>query len=117
VEAAELMVAMNKYTVSYARTLLAATPEAQLVPGKRRGVGKGFTEEQLALMQRESASLDREFRLVDETYGADHLDLVLAKGYLARLIENPRVAKYLRDHHRDIALEFIRIVEQQATAV
>ncbi len=26
VEAAELMVAMNKYTVSYARTLLAATP-------------------------------------------------------------------------------------------
>lgn len=117
VEAAELMVAMNKYTVSYARTLLAATPEAQLVPGKRRGVGKGVTEEQLALMQRESAGLDREFRLVDETYGADHLDLVLAKGYLARLIENPRVAKYLREHHRDIALEFIRIVEQQATAV
>ena len=61
--------------------------------------------------------LDREFRLLDGTYGADHLDLVLAKGYLARLIENPRVAKYLRDHHRDIALEFIRIVEQQATAV
>ena len=117
VEAAELMVAMNKYTVSYARTLLAATPQTQLVPGKRRGPGTGVTEEQLALMQRESAGLDREFRLVDETYGADHLDLVLAKGYLARLIENPRVAKYLRDHHRDIALEFIRIVEQQATAV
>jgi RepB plasmid partitioning protein/ParB-like nuclease domain len=117
VEAAELMVAMNKYTVSYVRTLLAATPQAQLVPGKRRGAGTGVTEEQLALMQRESAGLDREFRLVDETYGADHLDLVLAKGYLARLIENPRVAKYLRDHHRDIALEFIRIVEQQATAV
>jgi hypothetical protein len=116
IEAAELMVAMNKYTVSYAKTLLAATPEAQLVPGKRRGVGGGVTEEQLALMQRESAGLDREFRLLDETYGADHLDLVLAKGYLARLIENPRVAKYLRDHHRDIAREFIRMVEQQATA-
>ncbi len=117
VEAAELMTAMNKFTVSYARTLLVATPEAQLVPGKARASGKGVTEEQIALMQRESAGLDREFRLVDETYGADHLDLVLAKGYLARLIENPRVAKYLRDHHRDIALEFIRIVEQQATAV
>ena len=36
--------------------------------------------------------------------------------YLARLIENPRVTKYLREHHREIALEFIRIVERQATA-
>lgn len=116
VEAAELMVAMNNFTVSYARTLLAATPDAQLVPGKRPRMPRGVTEEQLSLMQRESASLDRDFRLIEETYGADHLDLVLAKGYLARLIENPRVARYLREHHREIALEFLRIVERQATA-
>lgn len=116
VEAAELMVAMNNFTISYAKTLLAATPESQLVPGKRTRLPKGVTEEQLSLMRRESASLDRDFRLIEETYGADHLDLVLAKGYLARLIENPRVAKYLREHHREIALEFIRIVERQATA-
>jgi hypothetical protein len=116
VEAAELMVAMNNFTVSYAKTLLAATPDAQLVPGKRARTHKGVTEEQLTLMRRESASLDRDFRLIEETYGADHLDLVLAKGYLARLVENPRVAKYLREHHREIALEFIRIVERQATA-
>lgn len=44
------------------------------------------------------------------------LDLVLAKGYLARLVENPRIAKNLREHHREISLEFIRIVERQATA-
>jgi hypothetical protein len=116
VEAAELMVAMNNFTASYAKTLLAATPEPQLVPGKRARTPKGVTEEQLNLMRRESASLDRDFRLIEETYGADHLDLVLAKGYLARLIENSRVAKYLREHHREIALEFIRIVERQATA-
>ena len=30
IEAAELMVAMNKYTISYAKSLLAATPQAQL---------------------------------------------------------------------------------------
>jgi hypothetical protein len=110
------MVAMNNFTVSYAKTLLVATPDAHLVPGKRARTHKGVTEEQLTLMRRESASLDRDFRLIEETYGADHLDLVLAKGYLARLIENPRVAKYLREHHREIALEFIRIVERQATA-
>src|SRR3972149_12190154 len=31
IEAAELMVAMNKYTISYGRSLLAATPQDQLV--------------------------------------------------------------------------------------
>ena len=31
IEAAELMVAMNKYTISYAKSLLAATPQTQLV--------------------------------------------------------------------------------------
>lgn len=116
VEAAELMVAMNKFTISYARTLLAATGEAQLVPGKRRHKPKGVTEEQLALMQRESASLDREFRLIEESYAVDHLDLVLVRGYLARIIGNPKIAEYLQRHQPEIASEFARIVEQQATA-
>ena len=80
VEAAELMVAMNKFTISYAKTLLAATPDAQLAQGRRRIKPRGVTEEQLVLMQRESANLDREFRLIEESYGADHLDLVLARG-------------------------------------
>jgi hypothetical protein len=55
VEAAELMVAMNNFTISYAKTLLAATPEPQLVPGKRARTPKGVTEEQLNLMRREGA--------------------------------------------------------------
>lgn len=116
VEAAELMVAMNKFTISYARTLLAATSEAQLTPGKRRHKPKGVTEEQLALMQRESASLDREFRLIEESYAVDHLDLVLVRGYLARIIGNTKIAEHLQRHQPEIAAEFARIVEQQATA-
>lgn len=116
VEAAELMVAMNKFTIGYARTLLAATPEAQLIPGKRRPKPKGVTDEQLALMQRESASLDRDFRLIEENYAADHLDLVLVRGYLARMVGNPRISEYLQRHHPEIAAEFIQIAERQATA-
>lgn len=116
IEAAELMVAMNKFTISYARTLLAATAEGQLVPGRRQHKPKGVTEEQLALMQRESASLDRDFRLIEESYAADHLDLVLVRGYLARMVSNPRICEYLQRHHPEIAAEFIQIAERQATA-
>jgi hypothetical protein len=116
VEAAQLMVAMNTFTISYARTLLAATPEGQLAPGKRRFRQSGVTEEQFALMQRESASLDREFRLIEDSYAADHLDLVLARGYLSRLIGNPRVAPYLERCHPEILSELVQIAQRQEPA-
>ena len=111
IEAAEVMVAMNKFTINYAQTLLAATPDSQLLPGRKPRKVKGLTDEQLAVMQRETANLDREFRLIEQSYGADHLDLVLAKGYLAKLVGNGRVARYLEQYHREILAEFMTIAE------
>jgi len=69
------------------------------------------TDEQLVLMQKESANLDREFRLIEESYGPDHLDLVLAKGYIGRLVGNERVSRYLALHHKDILSELVQITE------
>jgi len=111
VEVAQNMVAMNKFTISYARTLLAGTPDSQLAAGRRRLKPRGVTDEQMVLMQRESATLDREFRLIEESYGPDHLDLVLAKGYIGRLLSNARVSRYLEQHHKDILSELLQIAE------
>lgn len=111
VEVAQNMVVMNKFTISYAKTLLAATPEDQLAAGRRRIKPRGVTDEQLILMQRESANLDREFRLIEESYGPDHLDLVLAKGYIGRLVGNERVSRYLQQHHKDMLSALIQIKE------
>lgn len=109
VEVAQNMVAMTKFTISYAKTLLAGTPDSQLAAGRRRIKPHGVTDEQLVLMQRESANLDREFRLIEESYGPDHLDLVLAKGYLGRLVNNERISRYLEQHHKDILSELLQI--------
>jgi hypothetical protein len=46
------------------------------------------TDEQLSIMQRESATPDREFRVIKESYGLDHFDLVLDKRYLGRMLAN-----------------------------
>ena len=110
IEAAELMITMNRYSTGYAKSLVAATPEDQLIAGRRKII-KGLTTEQIALMERESASLDREFKLVEQTYGADHLDLVLATGYVNRLLSNARVVRYLAQRHPEILEEFQRIVD------
>ena len=116
IEAAELMVAMNKYTIGYARSLVAATPQAQLAEGYRPKSVKGLSSEQVALMERESANLDREFRIAEQSYGTDHLDLVLANGYLGKLLGNARVVRYLAQHQQEILLEFQRLVEVEGVA-
>ena len=111
IEAAELMVAMNKYTVSYARSLLAATPLAQLKDPAMPKAIRGVSKEQIAMMERESANLEREVRLAERTYGADHLDLVLARGYVAKLLGNVRIVRYLAQNHTEFLPEFQRIAE------
>jgi hypothetical protein len=111
IEAAELMVAMNKYTCSYARSLLAATPKDQLVEPEKPKSIKGLSTEQMALMERESANLEREFKIVEQSYGTDHLDLVLAKGFLAKLLRNARVVRYLAQRHAGILAEFQKLAE------
>ncbi len=50
-------------------------------------------------------------KLIEDSYGPDHLDLVLARGYLVSLIENDEVSRYLAQNHREILSEFRRISE------
>lgn len=102
VEAAELMVAMNNFSNSYVRSLVAATPKAQLAPGYQPRAPKGLSDEQVALMERESASLAREFKVAEQTYGADHLDLVLPNGYVSKLLRNSRVVGYLAKNFQEL---------------
>ena len=115
IEAAELMVAMNRYTISYARSLVAASSECQLVEQKKKKV-KGLSPEQVARMETEAARLQRDFKMIEQDYGADHLDLVLAIGYVGRLLANARVVRYLAQQHPEILAEFQKIAELQNAA-
>jgi hypothetical protein len=115
IEAAELMTAMNRYTLGYARALLVATPPDQIVTrGRRVRKVKGLSDRQLGLMEKEQASLERELRVAEKSYGADHLDLVLAKGYLGKLLRNTQLVSYLAQHHSEILAEFQRIIVSES---
>ena len=116
IEATELMVAMNKYTFGYAKSLVAATPQDQLAEGYKPKRVRGLTSEQVALMERETANLDREFRIAEQSYGTDHLDLVIASGYIGKLLGNAKVVRYLGMHQKEILLEFQKLVELEAAA-
>ncbi|OHD05240.1 plasmid partitioning protein RepB C-terminal domain-containing protein [Sphingopyxis sp. RIFCSPHIGHO2_12_FULL_65_19] len=108
IEVAETMIAMNRYSRPYAQSLVAATPQSQLVDEQRKVV-RGLSDEQIDHMEREASNIDREFRMVEQSYGTDHLDLVLAMGYVCRLIENLRIVHHLAKHHPELLAEFQRI--------
>jgi hypothetical protein len=107
---------MNKFTTSYAKSLVAATPQAQLVESDKPKQVRGLSDEQIATMERESISLQREFRIAEKSYGADHLDLVLTNGYVGKLLGNVRVVRYLAQHHTDILTEFQKLSETETVA-
>jgi ParB-like chromosome segregation protein Spo0J len=110
IEAAELMLAANNFSEAYARALLAATPRDQLVNAQAKRIS-GVSFEQMARMEREMANLQRDLKLVEDSYGDDVLNLVVARGYLAKLLKNPNVARYLERHQADIARELQDLIE------
>lgn len=115
IEVVQSMITMNRYSIAYVRSLVAATSSDQLV-GTRKRRERGLTEEQLDLMQRESENLEREFRLVEEGYSSDHLDFVFASGYVQRLLSNARVVRHMAQWHPEILGQFQRLADLREAA-
>lgn len=111
VECVELMVSANNITVAYAEALLVATPAEMLVDGKKPQKLTGVTQEQMSRMEREMANLQGQYKLVEQTYAEDVLNLVLARGYLAKLLENKSVARYIKQRRPEVLEQFEVIVE------
>ena len=113
IEAADLMIGQNNFSIMFARAIRAATPESQLVTA-RKGRGTGTqtpSGQQIARKERELAALQTQVRSVDETYGIDNLHLTVARGYIAKLLANSRVVRWLTTHQQDYLSEFQRIAE------
>lgn len=110
IEVAELMVSAGNVSSSYAQALLAGTKQADLARPERPKNVRGMTPEQMARMEREMESLQQDFKAVDATYGDDVLALVIAIGYLSKLIANKKIERYLAQHHAEILSQFRTII-------
>lgn len=113
IESADLMIGQSNFTVMLARALRGATPENQLASARKgRGNGKPTPSgQQIARMERELAALQTQVKSVEETYGIDNLHLTVARGYVAKLLANGRVNRWLTAHHQDYLSEFQKIAE------
>ncbi|AND86599.1 bll0873 [Bradyrhizobium diazoefficiens USDA 110] len=114
IEMAELLINANNYSVGYASAILAGTPQAQLVNSTTPKRIKGMTAEALSRMEGELSRLQQAITSIQDTYGQDHLHLTVLRGYLAKLVDNTKVAKYLERRHPEFFSEFRNIVETTA---
>lgn len=111
VEVARLMNDSGVYTQSYALALLAATPQDLLVHPQKPKRIRGLDADKMARMEAEMEGLQKDFQLIEDNYAIDVMSLTFAKGYLAALLSNARVVKYLAAAQPDILREFERITE------
>jgi hypothetical protein len=80
------------------------------VEGKKPRKLTGVSPEQMAKMEREMSNLQGQYKLVEQNYGQDVFNLVLAKVYLAKLLENESARLYVAQHHPDLMVEFESII-------
>ena len=62
-------------------------------------------------MERAMSNLQGQYKSVEQTYGQDVLNLVLAKGYLTKLLGNKSVSRFLKQRQPEVLAEFQAIVQ------
>jgi hypothetical protein len=117
IEAAEHMVAGATFTVSFAKALLTVTKAEMLdEPPSPRSLEATSTAAR-AMLTEQNEFLLRDLKLVEESYGTDILSLTVSIGYIERLLDNPKITRYLERHHFDILQALRRLVSDFRTSV
>jgi hypothetical protein len=109
IELAELMVSANNYSKGYAEALLLGTPKDMLVdPGAAR-VRTRISREDLARMENEMETLERDYKAIEDSYADNMLNLTVLRGYVRKLLANPKIVRFLGNRHGEMLGEFERI--------
>jgi hypothetical protein len=114
IEIAELMVAANNFFTGYAEALVLGTHKDQLVnpdePKKKKGMSAG----DIAKMEQEMESLERDLKNITENYTENMFNLTCARGYIKKLLENAKVVRFFNTNHPDIIPEFEAIATTES---
>ncbi|MCD9085822.1 plasmid partitioning protein RepB C-terminal domain-containing protein [Stenotrophomonas sp. SY1] len=109
IEAAELMSGHRTFTTQFARALLHATPDDQLVKPMVTGRKPDITREQISKLERELSLVQSRTMFAEETYGIDNLHLTIARGFLNKILSRPNIVRWLNIQQPEYLAEFQRI--------
>lgn len=113
IEIAELMVSANSFGIGYAEALILGTPKDQLAHPEEPKKKAGSSAEDIARMEEEMESLERDLKAVEDGYADNMLTLTVARGYIRKLVENTKVVRFLNAHHAEILAEFEAVAKAE----
>lgn len=106
IEIAELMVTYNNFFTGYAEALVLGTVEDQRANSSEPKKKKGMSAEDIARMESEMESLERDLKLATDNYTENMFTLQTAQTYIKNLLKNAKVVRYLTANHAEIYSEF-----------
>ncbi|KWD83288.1 plasmid partitioning protein RepB C-terminal domain-containing protein [Burkholderia ubonensis] len=117
IDAAHAMINLDNYSGKFALAMLETTPEDQLADTVEKRQEKSGTIEAIQRLERELAVLQADTKLLEENYGPDSLKLVVIKTYVASLLDNARVVRWLAQFRSDYLQQLQLIAEVKTLAV
>jgi len=112
IEAVEMMIAANRFTATYASMILITTrPEGLSAAESKKKLEPEVSLENIARMEREMERLHQDYQAVEDGMGDTMLSLVVAKGFITRLLRNENIFKYLSRNHADLLVSLTTTTE------
>lgn len=111
IEMAELMLNAGIYTSTYARGLLMATHDDQLLDPNEHKALPGLSFDDATRMEKEMQVLEQDLQAIEDSHNRNVLNLVLITAYLRKLLDNSAIAKFLNARHADVMAEFKKLVD------
>ncbi|MCX9097320.1 hypothetical protein OKT76_16435 [Providencia rettgeri] len=106
IESVDMMIASNKYSSTYANMMLAASQPNELVAEKKKNSSDPVLG--LAIIEKEMTKLKRNYKISEEKLAELNLSLVVAQGYINKLLKNQSIVSFLKE-------EYISVYEALST--
>jgi len=117
IEMARMMIDANNFHAGYVEGLVLGTRKDQLVSADLPKKKKGMTAEAIAKMEQEMEMLESGMKAITENYKENMFTLQTAHTYIKALLNNLRVAKYLKAKHAEINREFENMAAAETVCI
>lgn len=117
VEVVEHMIANSAFSYTFVRALLYGTKSNYLIDCPKHREMKPDADAAMNRFAIESDCLLTDLKGIENSFGKDALTLTVCQKYIERLLNNPRVVRYLeRKHHESLEALRLWLVKRQLAA-
>ncbi|MCP2086829.1 UNVERIFIED_ORG: hypothetical protein J2Y81_002846 [Paraburkholderia sediminicola] len=114
IDVAHAMINLDNYSGKFVLAMLETTSPDQLVEEEHKDPNRAGAVEAIQRLERELAVLQADTKLLEENYGPNSLKLVVIKSYVAKLLDNVRIVRWLAQFRSEY-LQQLQIITEIKT--